>query len=191
MPINPSYFHLVNVTDTCAVWNILSSVKLYSRSKEAKVQFFCTDFVIYECLYKPRRSINETETALIKRLRESQEKGDFAAYSLSVDDLQTVEILENRKRLGAGELSSIAMAMKTRQAFLTDDQKARKLGEEFMGTPGPQTTPHLVGWLFFYGHLVDSEKAVVIEEHESMERPLSKYFETMYMEAMRCRLMNQ
>ena len=67
--------------------------------------------------------------------------------------------------------------MKTRQAFLTDDQKARKLGEEFMGSPGPQTTPHLVGWLFFHGHLIDQDKADVIEEHESMKRPLSKYFE--------------
>ena len=190
MPVDPSRFHLFNVTDTCAVWNILSSVKLYHRSKEANVQFFCTDFVIYECLYKPRRSINGTETTLIERLRESQEKGDFASYPLSIEDLQTVEILENRKRLGLGELSSIALAMKTRQAFLTDDQKARKLGSEFMTTPGPQTTPHLVGWLFFHGHLIDQEKTDVIEEHESMERPLSKYFEIMYMEAMRCRLLS-
>lgn len=34
-----------------------------------------------------------------------------------------VEALENRKKLGKGELSSSAFAMKIGQAVITDDQK--------------------------------------------------------------------
>jgi hypothetical protein len=122
------------------------------------------------------------------RLQDAQ-KNDFKSYPLDITDLQTIEILENRKRLGKGELSSIAFALKTRQAFLTDDQKARNLAKQVLQDKMSQTTPHLVGWLFFHSHLTDSDKSIVIREHTDMERPLARYFEDMYLEACRCRLM--
>ena len=77
-------------------------------------------------------------------------------------------LLERRKRLGKGELSSIALAMKTNQAFMTDDQKARKLGKEVIGNDKVQTTPHLLGWLFFEGKLLDVDKEDIVAEHKQL-----------------------
>jgi len=37
----------------------------------------------------------------------------FAAHSCDIGDLQAIRILESRKRLGKGELSSIAFAMRS------------------------------------------------------------------------------
>jgi hypothetical protein len=189
MSIDPSSFYSYNITDTCAVWNILSSRTLYSSARTAGVSFFCTRFVLYECLVKPRKKLRTTDAELQKRLKSAQEHNDFSAYNLDITDLQTVNILENRKRLGKGELSSIAFAMKTQQAFLTDDQKARKLAREVLPIALIQTTPHLLGWLFFKMHLSDGDKDTIIGEHKEMMCPLAMYFEEMYAEACRCRLM--
>jgi len=52
-----------------------------------------------------------------------------------------------------------------------------------------QTTPHLFGWLLFIQRLSDGDKLAVIFEHEEMSRPLREFFDTMYLEALRCRLM--
>ena len=54
----------------------------------------------------------------------------FTAYNITIDDLQEIDVLNSRKKLGKGELSSIVFAKKTRQAFLTDNTRARKLGNE-------------------------------------------------------------
>jgi hypothetical protein len=91
--------------------------------------------------------------------------------------------------LSKGELSSVAFAKKTRQAFLTDDQKARLLAREVIGRSMVQTTPHLFGWLYFNRRLGEGDKDAIIAEHKSLGRPLAKHFEAMYEEAMRCRLM--
>jgi predicted nucleic acid-binding protein len=189
MAIDPSSFHLHNITDTCGVWNVLSSRTLYSRARGAGVVFICTGFVLYECLFKPRKTPDPFDEELRSRFRAAQRESAFDTYSLDITDLQTIEILENRKRLGKGELSSIAFAMKTRQAFLTDDQKARRLARDVLRESIIQTTPHLVGWLFFTNRLVDADKSTIIKEHQEMRRPLAKYFEQMYLEACRCRLM--
>jgi predicted nucleic acid-binding protein len=189
MAIDPSRFYLHNIIDTCGVWNVLSSLTLYRQARIGGVNFICTGFVIYECLFKPRKSIHPCDLELCSRLHAAQQAADFKTYPLDIADLQTIEILENRKRLGKGELSSLAFALKTGQAFLTDDQKARKLAREVMRTSVTQTTPHLVGWLFFTRQLVDGEKDIIIREHEEMNRQLSNYFEEMYLEACRCRSM--
>jgi len=193
MSINPSSFHPHNVADTCAVWNVLSSRTLYLAARQAGVVFICTRFVLYECLHKPRKSVTPEDEELQNRLRQVrvQNGSCFKFYSLDISDLQTVSLLENRKRLGKGELSAIAFALKTRQAFLTDDQKARKFAQNTMDNSKTQTTPHLVGWLFFHNHLSDGHKDTLLREHQEMKRPLSKYFEEMYIEACRCRLMSR
>jgi len=188
MSIDPSSFHLNNITDTCAVWNVLSSRTLYVAARGAGVVFICTRFVLYECLFKPRRTVDACDGELQTRLRAAQKDSCFATYPLDVADLQTIEILENRRRLGKGELSSIAFALKTRQAFLTDDQKARKLAREVLRESPTQTTPHLLGWLFFANRLGDADKTTIIKEHQGMGRHLARYFEEAYLEACRCRL---
>ncbi len=64
MSLDFSQFHKHNVTDTCSVWNVLSSHLLYARAKEASIQFCCTRFVIYESLFKPRKRLNTYDQEL-------------------------------------------------------------------------------------------------------------------------------
>ncbi len=188
MAIDPSQFHLQNVTDTCAVWNVLSSRILYSRARDAGCDFCITRFVLYECLDKPRKNESQAERKLQERLQQERDLGRFQDHALEIADLQDVDVMEKRQRLGKGELVSIAFAKKTRQAFMTDDQKARKLGHSELTPNMVQTTPHLFGWLFFTSRLSDGEESVIIEEHNSFGRPLAKYFEEMYNRALQYRL---
>lgn len=187
MAIDPSKFHPVNVADTCSVWNILSSPRLNAATKEARCDFCITSFVQYECLIKPRKLILPSEQILIDRLRAEQQRGAFKAHSCSIDDLQAIEILEKRKKLGKGELSSIAFAMKIRQGFITDDMKALRLAKD-AGHPYSQTTPHLFSWLIFSGKLSDGDKDVVISQHVEAGRQIAQHLQTAYEMALQCRL---
>ena len=68
--------------------------------------------------------------------------------------------------------------------FLPTTRKREKLGDEVM--PGSvQTTPQLFGWLLFEGILADVDKDNVISEHDSLDRPLAKYFEEISEVALR------
>lgn len=187
MTIDPSRFHTLNVADTCSLWNVLSSLRLYAAARDAGCSFCCTEFVLYEGLHKPRKTDSPEEQELMSRLRCQHERGGIVAYSLDVADLQEVAVLETRRRVSKGELSSIVFAKKTQQAFLTDDKGARKLAETVLASQMTQTTPHLFGWLFFTCKLVDGDKDQIIDEHERLKRPLRKYLEEMYFEALRCR----
>jgi hypothetical protein len=185
MAINPSSFHRINVVDSCSVWNILSSKLLYAATKDSKCDFCVTSFVHYECLVKARKSILPCEQELMDRLSAEQTKGAFQKHSCDIGDLQEIALLENRQRLGKGELSSIAFAMKIRQAFLTDDKKARRLSKD-SGNRLTQTTPHLLSWLRFTSRLGDSDVTVVIDQHMEMGRPLAPHFETAHRMALEC-----
>ena len=113
--LNPAFFNQYNVADSCSIWNILSSKTLYSAALTAtpKCYFSCTDFVYYECLIRPRKNESTPEKELRQLLINERNKGlQFQSYSLSIEDLQDVEVLENRKRVGKGELSSIIFAKK-------------------------------------------------------------------------------
>lgn len=187
MAINPSKFNPINVADTCAVWNILSSLRLNAAAKEARCDFCLTSFVQYECLTKPRKSILPNEQILMDRLKVEQRRGTFQAHSCSIDDLQAIEILEKRKKLGKGELSSIAFAMKIRQGFITDDRKALQLAKD-VGHPHSQTTPHLFSWLIFTGRLGDSDKDLVIAQHIETGRHIAPHLQTAYEMALQCKL---
>jgi hypothetical protein len=191
MAIDPSQFHVLNVTDTCSLWNILSSKRMYLAARQASCSFCCTSFVLYECLHKQRKVTLPEDIELKSRLQSELDNKNIVSYSLDVADLQDVAVLESRQRLSKGELSSIVFAYKTRQAFLTDDQKARRLAATMLVSQMIQTTPHLFGWLFFTCMLADGDKDHIIAEHEQFNRPLKEYFEQMYLEALRCRLMAQ
>ena len=82
----------------------------------------------------------------------------------------------------------MVFAKKTGQAFITDDQAARKLAVGYLEDDRIQTTPHLFGWLIFSGFLGDSDRDAVIEEHTRLGRPLGKYFDVMYFRALELRL---
>jgi len=198
--LNPSQFHPYNVVDACSIWNILSSKRLYkaSISTVAKCKFCCTDFVYYECMIKPRRGgITPEDSELQKRLLAAREHHEqFKDYHLDIEDLQEVEVLKKRKNLGKGEFTSIIFAKKTRQAFMTDDNKgARKLAEKVITDGKVQTTPHLFGWLFYQNILIDSDKAAIIKEHSKFRKEkwgnLSQFFDVMYVRAYEYQLMNR
>jgi predicted nucleic acid-binding protein len=150
--------------------------------------FSCTKYVLYECLYKPRTIIKEADNRLKSKLQGEIGKGLFQSYSISIEDLQNLEILERRKSLSKGELSSIVFAQKTRQAFLTDDHGARKLSESYIGPKNTQTIPHLFGWLAYSGLITDSDKIVIIQEHENNGGQLSKFFNEVFNRALELNL---
>lgn len=176
------------MADTCSVWNVLSSDRLYQSATSAGCVFCCTGYVNYECLLKPRKKAYSHDVELQRRLRAARNGGKFQLFSLEIEDLQEIEILERRKKLGKGELSSIAFAKRTRQAFLTDDKNALKLALEVLPSGHVQTTPDLFCWLIFEQLLGDSDKQVVISQHESLKRPLKEQFEECYLLALQYRL---
>jgi len=188
MPLDPSRFHTVNVSDTCAVWNVMSSTTLYRAAVLKGCTFCFTRFVAYECFEKPRGVLASEDAELQRRLRAAIETGQFKTYHIDIEDLQDVAALQGGRRISKGELSSIVFAKRVGQAFLTDDQKARHLAEVVLDVARVQSTPHLFGWLCYQGALTDSDKATVINEHESMRRPLAPYFEEMYLRALELRL---
>jgi hypothetical protein len=189
MALDVSRFEKLVVADTCSVWNVLSSRVLHRHGVAVGCCFSITTFGLYECLFKPRKTVVAADVELKRRLEAARVAGQFQSYPLDVEDLQDVALLERRRRLSKGELAAIAFARKTRQAFLTDDQGARALAASAMDPHLVQTTPHLVGWLVFIGRIGDSDIGGIIEEHESLKRPLRPHFRAMYEEGMRCRLM--
>jgi hypothetical protein len=188
MAIDVTVFELVNVADTCAVWNVLSSPTLYRAAKAVGCQFCCTVFVDYECLFKRRTQPTESDAELCRRLRQTREKGDLPVYPVDVEDLIDNEVLSKRQHIGKGELSSMVFARKIRQALLTDDQRTRRLAVGPLDTGKIQTTPHLAGWLFFERQLVDGDLSAVTGEHQTLGRPLGNFIQAAYEQAMRARL---
>jgi hypothetical protein len=143
--------------------------------------------VHYECLIKPRKSPTHADEELRRRLEAEQRSGSFKAHSCGIGDLQDVKVLENRKRLGMGEISSIAFAMKIGQAVLTDDQKARQLAQA-AGHTLVQTTPHLFSWLLFTRKLGDSDVSLVVGQHKELDGDLAPHLERAYDFALQCQL---
>ena len=188
MRIDPTRFHLLNVADSCSIWNVLSSRLLLARALGSGCSFCCTQFVEYECLFKRRTRPTKEDDSIKERLLAERKKGHFKAYALEIEDLQDVNLLQTRKSLSLGELSSIAFAKKTNQAFLTDDQKARRLAEKVLPLDRVQTVPHLFGWLLFGGVIQDGDKDQVIREHSDLGRPLSRFFEDVYHWILQLRL---
>jgi len=188
--IDLSRFDVLNVADTCSIWNVLASRALYAAAQSAHVSLCLTEFVQYECLHKPGQPRPE-RAELQRRLRHEVQSGRVVACSIEIEDLQDVEALEKRKRVSKGELSSIVFAKKTKQAFMTDDEKAANLARAMMPVDKVQTTPHLLGWLYFTGRLLDADKGTILAELEGLNRNLQRQIEAAYNEALRCRLIAQ
>lgn len=184
---------LFNVIDSCSIWNVLSSPIIYQASIQAGCYYALTNYVGYECLYKKRKE--KRDGVIIAKLEKEIAAKRFMNCNITIDDLQEIEILENRKNLGKGELSSIVFAKKTQQAFLTDDKKARTLAKEVLGGEFVQTTPHLVGFCFYKRHLLDSDFKALIAEHQSSLTSswgdLSRFFTEAYEESLRIGLMER
>lgn len=191
MALDPTKFSTVAVTDTCSVWNVLSSRKLYQASVNARVHFCITPMVLYECLHKPRSSPTPEKTELIGHLEKARRDGGFPLQECDLEDLAALA-RQVPKGLGSGEMSCIAAAYRIRSiAFMTDEKKARNFASQKLGL-NVETTPKLYAWLHYRRHLSDGDHEDVIREHERYEkRPLTSFFTDAFNEAMRCRSMER
>ena len=191
MSFDPARFAVASVVDTCAVWNMLSSLRLSEAAIQAKLHFCITPVVLYECVYKPRPNITPEQRELMNRLESNRAKGRFPILECSLDDLLTISE-KSPGKLGSGELSCIAAAYRIRSiAVMTDEKLARKYAREKLGLL-VETTPRLYGYLHYHLHLGESDHDQVIKEHERFEeRPLTQFFNQTFSEAMRCRLMTR
>ena len=71
---DPSKFYNLNVVDSCAIWNIISSKLLRTTAYSAGCLFCCTDFVYYECLHKPRKKVKSEDVELRNLLAQEMEE---------------------------------------------------------------------------------------------------------------------
>jgi hypothetical protein len=181
-----SQFRKANVADTCSVWNLVASRLLYATARSAGVMLCCTNFVIYECLFKPGHDRPEREE-LQRRLRTKLADKSISSHSIEIEDLQDVEALRTRKRLSIGELSVIVFARKTAQAVLTDDRGAQKLARAVLAEDTVQSTPHLFAWLYFHSLLSDGDKDQITADLLSLKRNLAPHLDNFHAEAQRCR----
>lgn len=118
----------------------------------------------------------------------------FSREATSLADLQALAVIPACRRLGRGEIAALALARRLRSAVLTEDRGARKVAP-LVGVELAQTTPQLLGWLLYEGHLSDSDVSDVIAEHEARIEAsrgrITIYFRRIYEEACRCRLLRQ
>jgi len=126
-----------------------------------------------------------------RRVRREIESGNLVCCNIELEDLQDIQILSTRKKVSTGELSSMVFAKRTSQAFLSDDGKARKLAITIMEKDFIQSTPHLIGWLYFQGKLQDSDKNQIETDLRQLNRNLQPHLDSAYKEGCRCRLMNR
>lgn len=189
MTIDITTCHKINIIDSCALWNVFSSQVFLSVLEDQQFNFSCTDYVIYECLYSKRSNPTVADDRLQQLTKTKLAQKKLTKHPLTIEDLQDEQILKYRKKLGRGELSSIAFAKKTNLCFLTDDKQARKLATEILGKGRVQTTPLLLGFLLFKGYLGDADLETIINDHKNCERPLEKYFREVHAEAWRIKLL--
>lgn len=182
-----SKFRLLNVGDTCSLWNLLASPMLYVTARAAGTRVCCTDFVIYECLHKRSRQWPE-RLELQRRLKSKLADGSITAHPIELEDLQQVEVLRNRKKLSIGELSVLVFAGKTQQAMLTDDRRARRLALTHLAADAIQSVPHLVAWLYFNSLLADADVVQIKAELTALARNLDPHFDNFYREAQQYRM---
>ena len=191
MAFDPRAFAPMVVTDTCAVWNVLSARKLYRAAFSSGLNFCITPMVLFECVRKPRKNVTAEQAELITRFHEVKKNGAFDILECDLDDLLTVSQIAPAG-LSSGELSCIAMSYRVSTiAVMTDERQARYFAENRLALR-VETTPRLYGWLHFRRRLVDGDHSDVLAEHEKYERrPLTKHFETAYTSALQYRLIEQ
>ena len=156
MAIDPTKFSPMVVSDSCAIWNMLSSRKLFQAAKDAKVHFCITPMVLFECILKPRAITTPKKQELITRFEKAKMDGYFPIEECELDDLAELA-RQAPSGLGSGEMSCIAMAYRIRSiAFMTDEKKARKFAENKLALT-VETTAKLYAWLHYKQFLSDGD----------------------------------
>lgn len=189
-------FAPVSAIDTCSIWNLLSSPRLLGTALRTGRWFVVAPYVWYEALGKQRSRPTSAELAMQEEFRARLAAGNqgFSREATSLADLQALAVIPACRRLGRGEIAALALARRLRSAVLTEDRGARKVAP-LVGVELAQTTPQLLGWLLYEGHLSDSDVSDVIAEHEARIEAsrgrITIYFRRIYEEACRCRLLRQ
>ncbi|MDD5456894.1 MAG: hypothetical protein PHV30_07675 [Candidatus Margulisbacteria bacterium] len=186
--INYASFFTINITDSCSIQNIIASNRIFRASLLAKCYFSITRYVEYESIYKKRKSSKSGEQELIKKIQKAISENSIKVCDITIDDLNDRLIADNRKRLGMGEISSIAFAKRTGLGFLTDDKPAKKFALKSLEASKVQSSIHLVGWLFYFRHLVDTDIDLIIREHTYHNRHFGEHYRKAYEKAMQYRL---
>jgi len=177
-----------NMIDTCSIWNMISSSILYTKSKAAGIIYYATEFVIYECIHKPRKTATDTDIELMRRFSSMLKMNDFYRMKISIQDIQDFEKTYNTKGIGKGEMSCIILAQKYKQSIITDDQDARKIAENIIPREFVQTIPRLVGHLVFCGHIIDSDISDILDAHSAFNRNLEPHLTRCFHLALEQRL---
>jgi hypothetical protein len=183
-------FMLLNVTDTCALWNILGSSLLSRAARRAAVSFSSTQFVYYECFYKRGENRPERQE-LQSRLRELIKSKEIGFWDIDLEDLQELAALEERKAISKGELSSIVFAKRTAQSFLSDDVQAKKLARAVLAGSAIQDTPHLCAWLCIHDAIHESDEHTIRAELATLNRALEPHLHNAFLKALEYKLMKQ
>ena len=188
----PESFRPINVTDTCAIWNLIGSSTLFRVARQRNMSFVITNTVYYECFTKSKgRPASERHRRLRGRLAKHIQRNDVNQMDLTIDDLQdainTARQYDADRRLGYGEISCAALARRLRQAVLTDNKRdfrvIAKLVDGLL-----QTTARLLGWLYLHGHLTDGDVGDVIRQHGDSGGHMSRVYECAHREACQMRL---
>ena len=183
-------FMLLNVADTCALWNILGSPLLYRASRKLNVSISSTQFVHYECFHK--RGSNSPEWIELRtRLRARMVEGEIRFWDIELEDLQEVVALEGRKAISKGELSSIAFAKRTVQSFLSDDGQAKKLAKSVLSESAIQDTSHLCAWLCIHDAIHETDEHTIRAELATLKRVLEPHLRNAFLKALEYKLMIQ
>ena len=101
---------------------------LFKAARRVRVSFIITNTVFYECFTKSRgRAASVQHQALRDRLETQLNEGEVKRNDLTIDDLQELITLARRrgfdKRIGHGEMSCAALALRWRAAVLSDNRK--------------------------------------------------------------------
>ena len=183
-------FNLYNVVDTCSLWNLLGSPLLYRVARTVKISICSTRFVRYECLFKPGAH-DPSRITLQGRLRSCTQNKEIDFCDIELEDLQEVASLEKRLAISKGELSSIAFAKRTGQAFLSDDRQAKRLAKSVLPETAIQDIPHLCGWLCINDFLHESDQDTIRGELRVVQRFLDPHIGKAFLGALEFRLMRQ
>lgn len=190
MDFDPNKFIPDNVVDTCAIQNLLSSDTLANTAFTTRFTACITATVEYECLVKPHQG-TAAHIQIQGRLRDRIAARQVGVHRVDLADLQDVEILAQRKRVGIGELSCIAFARKVSISVMTDDKKGTKFARAVLGAENRgQGTPRLLGWLLYNEHLQNACVDAVVTEHEAMLGTMGRWFREMRMWIGHCRAMS-
>ena len=189
----PDSFRPVNVTDTCAVWNLVGAATLFRTALRQRLSFAITNTVFYECFIKSRgKRPSAGLTRLRGRLRQHLQRGQVVQVDATIEDLQEVMAMARRRglvtRLGYGEVSCIAAARRLRQAVLTDNKRDFRAIEELIDGV-LQTTPRLLGWLYLEEQLTDGDIEAIIVEHTHSGGQMTRVYKQAYREACQRLLM--